>query len=40
MHHGISQSPRSIKEKNIQVFPHEHGGRNGGEALSLVNQRI
>lgn len=28
---GITQSPRRIKEKNIQVFSHEDSGGNGNE---------
>lgn len=31
MHLGIAQSPRRIKEKNIQVFSHEDSGGNGNE---------
>lgn len=31
MHLGITQSPRRIKEKNIQVFSHEDSGGNGNE---------
>lgn len=30
-HLGIAQSPRRIKQKNIQVFSHEDDGSNGGE---------
>ena len=31
MHLGIAQSPRRIKEKNIQVSSHEDSGGNGNE---------
>lgn len=37
---AIAQSPGKLKEKNIQVSPHENRGGNGGEGgLSLANQR-
>lgn len=36
LHLGIAQSPGRLKEKNIQVYPHENRGGNGGGGWGVV----